>query len=366
MTNLKFLFLFLSFGLLFVSCDDDDDTSVEPQEEVSIFENLANNPDATLLYETVANVAPIETYNAALSDPIPGKRLDFQFDGDITGQLNGSFVGYDYATFPSQPGENLDIDVFGTITTTDNVNIAFRYKGESFQTGPLTSDIQETGYLSSNHPDYAYLNDLFIIPIGDIDLATNRISVKYYAFDSDPFNGENPYAEKELPDYSNFPFTWENIQEDDRATLVYEATVSTTGMDGFGTNPTDFFTGAATIPSDGARVDIDFAGTTEGELNGNISGTDYIVINPDGSLDLNVRGKIETPEGAVVSLKVNGMSLATDTPGISHLFETAELRTNHEDFSYLNDKFIIGVGINNAATNTLTVRLYRFDENPLN
>lgn len=366
MNNLKFLLLFLSLGLFFVGCDDDDNDQMEPQEETSIFENLEDNPDATLLYETEANVMPIETFNIPLTEAVPGKRLDFQFNGPITGQLNGEFLGYDYATFPTSADENLAIDVFGTITTDDNVNIAFRYKGESFQTGPLTSDIQETGYLSTNHPDYAYLNDLFIIPVGDIDLATNRISVKYYAFEEDPFNGNNPYAEEELPDYRNFPFNWDNIQTDERATLVYEASVNTTGLEGFGVNPTDYFTGAAAIPATGARIDIDFAGTTAGELSGNISGTDYIVIHPDGSLDLNVRGKIETAEGAVVSLKVNGVSLPTDMPGISHLFETVELKTGHEDFSYLNDKHIIGVGINDAATNTLTVRLYRFDEDPLN
>ncbi|BDD05661.1 DUF3237 family protein [Aureibacter tunicatorum] len=380
---LRFSFLFaLIIGI--ASCDDDNDNQMTPQnpveketpnetddsddsnEESSIFDNLDENPDARLLYETVATATPIELYNAPETGPLPGARIDFTFFGDIEGELNGSFIGYDYATLPSSPEEYTDIDVFGTITTDDNASIAFRYKGEGVPVNETSSDLIETGYLSSNHPNYAYLNDLFIIPVGNIDLSTNSISVKYYAFENDPFNGENPYPEEETADFNNFPFTWDNIQENENATLVYEATIATTNMDGFGISQEDLFNGTAPIPAEGARVDFEFEGTTEGEINGDISGIDYATVLPDGSLELNVRGKIQTPEGAVISLKVVGVSRPGETQGISHLFETAELRTSHESYSYLNDKTIIGVGTSDITTNTLTVRLYRFDENPLN
>lgn len=364
MMSLKKWGLLILTATSIIACnnDDDDDNNAVG---TNIFENLDSNPNARLLYETVANLQPIETFNIPFTDPTPGKRVDFQFNGPITGEISGEFIGYDYAKFPTQQNGNVAIDVFGTITTHDGVKIAFRYKGESFQTGPLTSNIQETGYLSTNHPDYAFVNDLFIIPVGDIDLATNQISVKYYAFENDPFNGNNPYVEETLPDYYNFPFTWDNIQTNPDATLVYEASVNTTGIEGFGANPTDVFTGAYPIPAEGLRMDIDFAGTTQGEINGDISGVDYVVVNPDGSLTLNVRGKIETANGAVISLKVNGISVASTTPGTSNLFETIELKSGHSDFNYLNDKYIIGVGTSDAATGLLSLRLYRFDQNPL-
>ena len=364
--NILKLSAFLAFFIGFVSCSDDDDNNEIITEELSVFETIEDNPNAVLLYQTTAQITGFDTFGATLTDPIPaeGRRTNFNFSGPVSGQISGNLVGTDYATV--YPNGDIDLDIFGTITTTDGAKIAVNYNGRTTPSSATLSDLTEIGKLNSNDPNYAYLNDMHIVGVGTSNNTDNTLSISIYGFEEDPFNGEDPYTQIDEVDYANFPYTYDNIENDPNGTLVYEATVSTIGTEGFGVNVTDFFSGVQPIPAEGARADFVFAGTSQGEVTGNISGVDFVVIHPDGSLTLNVRGQIETADGTKVSLKVNGTSFTTDQPGISHLFETVELKSNHPDYNYLNDKHVIGVGISNGITNILTLRLYRFDENPLN
>ncbi|WP_196889191.1 DUF3237 family protein [Aureivirga sp. CE67] len=370
-------FSIVVFSLIgFVSCSEDDDNNVveNPNEEVveeeeeevdSVFENLADNPDAVLLYQTTAQVTGAETFGAAFTDPLPeeGRRVNFLFEGPVNGEINGTLKGTDYGTM--LPNGNVIVDVHATIETNDGAKIAVRYKGETVPNSQTISDLTETGTLISNHPDYAHLNDMFIVGVGTSDNTTNTLMISIYGFEEDPFDGENPYPHQELPDFENYPYNWDNIQENPNATLVYEAQAQSTNIEGFGANPAEVFGGQVAIPVEGIRMNVDFAGTTTGELSGNLSGTDYVVVLPNGNLIVDVHGIIETEEGEKVALKVDGLLIPSETPGVGNFFELASYTSYYEGFEYLNEKYIIGVGTSDNINNVLTLRLYRFDENPL-
>lgn len=364
MNYLKFFLLCLTFTVVIVSCDDDDEVNEleTTQEKASVFENLDQNPNARLLYRTVANFGISDVFNAGENTPIPvqGRRMNFQFSGEIS----GSFTGADYAILQAEAP--VDIDVFGVITTDDNANISFRYRGISISTSETGGTIQETGFLTSYDPRYEYLNDLYIVVVGESDFVAGTLTLNYYAFEEDPFNGKNPYAEPEIrTDYRNFPFTWDNIQNNPNATLVYEGISTVNNTIDFGIDVPSIFAGNQ-VPADGARVDFEFEGTTTGELNGQLKGIDFSTILPDGTIIVDVRGTIVTQDGASVALDVEGLSIPSTTSGISNFFETATLNSYSDSLSYLNDKYIIGVGTSDNNTGLLTLRLYRFDQDPLN
>lgn len=366
MKNLRYIFLLFSLGLFAIACsDDNDDAQIEGQEETSIFDNLDANPNAALLYQTVADLSVADTFGAGQNDPVPegGRRIDFNFEGPVQGQINGNFTGIDYGVL--LPDGSVLIDVFGTIVTDDGARIGFNYRGEGIPDSETSAVLRETGTLITHNTDYAYLNDLFVLVVGSSDLVANTLTLSYYGFEQDPFGGEDPYAEPESPDYTNFPFNMENIEDRPDATLVYEAVTATSGIEGLGLDAADVFAGQVAIPAEGLRMNFDFAGTTTGELNGIIEGTDYLTILPDGSLIINVRGKIITPEGDRVALDVDGRLTPSATPGVSNFFETALLRTSSSNFGYLNGQYIIGVGTSDQATGANALRLYRFDEDPL-
>ncbi len=351
-----------------VACSEDDDNNNAEEiiiEETSVFDNISENPNAILLYQTTAQVTGVETFGADFTDPLPeeGRRVNFLFQGPVAGQINGMLSGTDYGTI--LPNGNVIVDVHGTIETNDGAKIAVRYKGETIPNSETISDLTETGTLISNHPDYSYLNNLFIVGVGTSDNTTNSLIISLYGFEEDPFNGENPYPHQELPDFENYPYNWENIQDNPNATLVYEAEAQSTNLEGFGLNPADIVSGQVEIPAEGIRVNVDFAGTTTGELSGNLTGTDYVVVLPNGNLIVDVHGMIETEAGEKVALKVDGLLIPSENPGIGNFFELASYTSYFEGFEYLNDKYIIGVGTSDNINNLLTLRLYRFDENPL-
>lgn len=348
-----------------VSCSEDDDNDIQVTEGLSVFENIENNPDATLLYQTVAQVTGLETFGASLTTPIPlgGRRTNILFEGPVTGQISGNLSGTDFATM--LPNGNVSINVYGVIETNDGAKIAVRYRGETVPDSQAISNLTETGTLTTNNPNYTYLNDMFIVGVGISDNTTNTLTISLYGFESDPFNGEDPYTEPELPDYANFPFTMDTIEDDPNATLVYEAISQTTGVEGLGANPAEVFSGQVTIPMEGVRMNVDFAGTTTGELAGTLTGTDYITVFPNGNLMVDIQGMIETNDGERVALSVDGLSIPSGIPGQANFFETASFTSNSSSYNFLNDKYIIGVGTSNAVTNVLTLRLYRFDGNPL-
>ncbi len=128
----------------------------------------------------------------------------------------------------------------------------------------------------------------------------------------------------------------------------------------------EIFTGQVPIPNEGIRMNAVFAGTTEGELNGVIEGTDYLTVLPNGNVIVDVRAIITTNTGEKISVKANGVSIPSGTPAVSDFYETATLQSNTAAFEYLNQKYSIGLGTSNNATNSLNLRFYRFDSDPLN
>ncbi len=172
-----------------ISCDtNDDETNIEV--ESNVFKSINSNPKAILLYKTTTQITGLESYGAELTTPIPinGRRTDFIFEGPVNGNIEGNLTGTDYATIHSNG--NIDTDVYGTIETTDGASIAVRFRGETIPNTATISDLRETGSLISNHPSYTYLNDLYVIGIGFSDTTTNTLTISFYGFENDPFNGD--------------------------------------------------------------------------------------------------------------------------------------------------------------------------------
>lgn len=368
--NRIYLLLLLTLGFTFQSCSDDDD-SPSVINPTSVFKNIENNADATLLYDLDAQITSMEGIGVNPQEvlagqvPIPsaGLRQNFNFGGPTTGELAGNLSGTDYLTV--RPDGSLFIDAYGTLTINGNVNIAVRVRGESIPRENSTiADITETISFSTNNADYAYLNDKYVVGVGTSDAATGALSVRAYGLDYDPFNGNDPYAEAGKPDYTNFPFTWESIQENEDATLVYEIQTQITGAEGFGVDPNAVLAGQVAIPTEGLRMNMNFQGTLNGQITGELEGIDYLTVHQNGNLQIDAMGIITTNDGEKVALNVDGLTIPSSTSGISNIYESGTLISNSSVYSQWNDKYIVGVGISNANDNTLTLRLYSFDDNP--
>lgn len=369
--KVRHLLLPLFLGLTLASCSDDDNNAVMVSEVIpkQIFANIATNPNAELLYDLSANITGMEGIGVnpqnvlAGQVPIPasGLRQNFNFGGTTSGVLAGNLEGIDYLTV--RPDGSLFIDAYGTLTTNDNAKIAVRVRGVSApRKNSTTADITETISFSTNHPNYQYLNDKYVVGVGTSDASTGGLNIKAYGLDSDPFNGKDPYAETKKPDYANFPFTSEKITTNPNATLVYELEAQITGGEGFGVNPNDVIAGKVAIPKNGLRMNLNFQGTTKGQLNGNLEGIDYLTVQPNGNLQIDAMGVITTNDGQKVALNIDGLTIPSGQQGVSNVFESGTLTSNSPIYSQFNDKTIVGVGT--SSGNSLNLKLYSFDNSP--
>lgn len=127
-----------------------------------------------------------------------------------------------------------------------------------------------------------------------------------------------------------------------RGEKIYEYEVEITGAVDFGVTLEAILTGQAAIPPSGARFDFGFAGRAEGRLSGKLTGTDYYRLRPDGRGELNIRGVIETDDGARISMEATGV--ATPTATGMDLVENVQLTTASPDYAWVNTRQIWAEG----------------------
>ena len=80
-----------------------------------------------------------------------------------------------------------------------------------------------------------------------------------------------------------------------RGEKVYECDFDVTGVTDFGITLDAILSGKEKIPPQGVRVDVAYAGTIKGRVNGSIRGVDYQVIRADGRGRLS---KLQTGAGS--------------------------------------------------------------------
>lgn len=339
-------------------------------ERSIVFKNISENTDATLLYALNANITGMEGIGVnpqnvlagQVAIPSNGLRQNFNFGGTTTGELAGTLAGTDYLTV--RPNGSLFIDAYGTLTTTDDAKIAVRVRGESIPRENSTlADITEVITFSTNNEKYAYLNNKHVVGVGTSDASTGALNINAYGLDNDPFNNNAPYQEAQKPDYANFPYTAQSIENNTEATLVYELQAQITGAEGFGVDPNAVIAGQVAIPEKGLRMDLNFQGTLNGEITGNLEGIDYLTVHPNGNLQIDAMGIITTNDGQKIALNIDGLTIpSTDAQGISNVYESGTLISNATPYNRYNDKYIVGVGTSTAST--LNLKLYHFDNNP--
>lgn len=124
---------------------------------------------------------------------------------------------------------------------------------------------------------------------------------------------------------------------------IYEYEVAITGAVDFGVSLEALTAGQAPIPPQGARFDFSFEGTSTGRLTGTLRGIDYFHMRADGRGELNIRGVIETHDGARIALLADGVS-SPRPDGTTDLFENVRLSTAAEAYGWVNARQIWAVG----------------------
>ena len=99
--------------------------------------------------------------------------------------------------------------------------------------------------------------------------------------------------------------------------------------------------GYGMTPAGGARVDVHFEGRLEGKITGVMSGIDYALVR-GGFTELNVRGKIETDDGALISFEITGFLV----PDGEIRDALVTFQTGSPQYQWLHHIIVVGTGKN--------------------
>lgn len=124
--------------------------------------------------------------------------------------------------------------------------------------------------------------------------------------------------------------------------VLYEIELRFTNIEHYGVPLEQVFTPDG-IPSEGARIDFTFEGSLKGaKLNGTMKGVDYVYYRHDGRSEIHIHARIETPDGAAVAFKAEGVSTIYD--GTTEIRYEASLQSSYEQYMWLNGLPIWGAG----------------------
>jgi Protein of unknown function (DUF3237) len=142
-----------------------------------------------LIYEYTVQFTRVVEYgasaNAVFSGQMPpppeGARFDVYFEGPITGpKLKGTVKGVDYLHIRADGRGQLHIHV--EITTDDGKKIALAADGVAIpEKGSPVFQLRENVTLTTNHPEYSWLNPIQVWAPGTVDVSKGEIRIKGYA-----------------------------------------------------------------------------------------------------------------------------------------------------------------------------------------
>jgi hypothetical protein len=142
-----------------------------------------------LLYEYTLKFTQVVEYgtsaNAVLSGQTPppaeGARLDVYFEGPITGpKLKGTVKGVDYLHIRADG--RCQLNIHAEITTEDGKKIALAAGGVAIpEKGSPVLQLRENVTLTTNHPEYSWLNPIQVWAPGTVDVSKGEIRIKGYA-----------------------------------------------------------------------------------------------------------------------------------------------------------------------------------------
>lgn len=138
--------------------------------------------------------------------------------------------------------------------------------------------------------------------------------------------------------------------------ILYEASLQITGSTAFGVELPDVLAG--TIPPQGARFDISFAGTVRGQVDGHLVGTDFLEVRADGRIDLNLRGVLTLDDGRTVAFSGIGSGVVSPDGPRLDFDECVRFSSAHEDLAWMNARFFHGGGSADLGAGTISVMVY--------
>lgn len=139
---------------------------------------------------------------------------------------------------------------------------------------------------------------------------------------------------------------------------IYEYDLDVTVVTDYGVTPQAILSGQASVPPQGARIDIAFEGRATGRLTGRVRGIDYLRIRNDGRLDIDIRAIVETEDGHRIALSADGVGVPRAAEQIADLRENVSLTTAAGNYAWVNRRQVWGVGTVNFATGTVHIDAY--------
>ena len=141
-----------------------------------------------LLYEYTLKLTQVVEYGASADalisgqtpPPAEGARFDVYFEGPISGKLNGTVKGVDYLHMRADG--RCQLNIHAEITTEDGKKIALAADGVAIQEeGSPVFQLKENVTLTSNHPEYSWVNAIQVWAPGSVDMSKGEIHVRGYA-----------------------------------------------------------------------------------------------------------------------------------------------------------------------------------------
>jgi len=336
------------------------------QKVNAFFNALEENVNATtfgkLNYGVIAmegmGLNPNDILSRKSQNGSNGTRIILGLFGNFSGKLDGVFNGRDFLMVFSDTSFS---NQHGIISTTDGQRIAVKVLGETDNDGTICCQIQ----LRNNSEAYNWLNTKYLFAKGNLDQNTLQTELTIYAFDGNPLETDLAWEDPDVSkvDYQNFPFTLEDFKIDDAATIIYAGNGNLNTVESFGADVMKVFSGQFPIPEEGLRLNGYFSGPTAGNINGVISGVNYLRVMPDGSMRMNSKIIANTYEGETLLLEALGASYPTTGPA---WWETSRAYSNLEKYSFLTKLHNLGVGSTNVQTQMINYNHYGYEQTKLN
>ncbi|MGA2476173.1 MAG: DUF3237 family protein [Terriglobia bacterium] len=120
-------------------------------------------------------------FSGQMSPPAEGARFDVHFEGPIAGpKLKGTVKGVDYLHIRADG--RCQLNIHAEITTADGKKIALAADGVAIpEKGSPVFQLRENVTLTTNHPEYSWLNPIQVWAPGTVDVSKGEIRIKGYA-----------------------------------------------------------------------------------------------------------------------------------------------------------------------------------------
>lgn len=141
-----------------------------------------------LIYQYTLQITKVVDYGISLDalfsgqtpPPAEGARFDVYFEGPVTGpKLQGTLRGVDYLNIRAD-GRG-DIHAHAELATEDGKKIALAVDGPVIPEKPPVFQIRENVALTTNHPEYSWVNPIQVWGLGTVDVSKREIQIKAYA-----------------------------------------------------------------------------------------------------------------------------------------------------------------------------------------